>query len=130
MQYRYYKPEDYSMLTQWWESWSWGAFPEAALPATGIIISNEGVDVAAAFLYKTDSCVCWAENYISSKEAPRNLRRGAIEFLIKRMMVEAKEQGFAIMMSSVQHSGLIKKLIEAGCEEEYETGMSNLMKVL
>lgn len=130
MKHRYYTEEDYSTLVSWWEAWGWPAMPAPTLPKTGIIISNGGIDVCAGFLYKTDSCVCWAENFISCKEAAKEIRKGSIEFLVDAMAKEAKEQGFTIMMSSVQHKGLIKKLIASGYNEEYETGMSNLMRVL
>ena len=130
MEYRFYKSEDHPMVAHWWESWGWDVFPEIALPETGVIMTNGGVDVAVGFLYKTDSCVCWAENFVASKTAPRELRKGAIDALIKQMAIVAKEQGFLMMMSSVQHPGLIKKLIAAGYNEKYETNMSNLMKVL
>jgi len=130
MEYRYYTPTDYLMLKTWWESWGWDAIPEVALPKTGIIVSNNGEDVTAGFIYKTDSCVCWAENYISSKTASKEARQGAVEFLIDKMMVEAKEQGFIVMMSSVQHKGLVSKLVNAGCDPNIETNMTNLTKVL
>jgi len=130
MEYRYYKSEDHPMLAQWWESWGWVVLPEVVLSKTGIIISNGGVDVTAGFLYKTDSAVCWAENYISNKTAPKELRKGSVEFLIERLMIEAKEQGFMVIMSSVQHKGLIQKLVDAGCDAQYESNMSNLVKVL
>ena len=130
MKHRYYTQNDYLMLTKWWESWDWMALPEVTLPATGIIITNQGVDICAAFLYKTDSAVCWAENFIIDKQAPRDLRRGAVECLIKQITIEAKEQGFAVMMSSIQHEGLIKKLIASGYSPEYEKNMCNLVRVL
>jgi hypothetical protein len=130
MEHRYYTKEDYPQLVTWWQDWGWAAFPEMALPKTGIIVSKDGVDLAASFLYTTDSCVCWAENFISNKKAPRHLRKGAVDFLIEKTIEEAKNQGFLIMMSSVQHEGLIKKLLNAGYDKNIETGMTNLTRVL
>ena len=130
MKYRYYTEDDYSTLAQWWEAWGWPVVPKAALPKTAIIISKEGVDLCACFLYKSDSCICWAEYFISNKSAPKDLRKGSIEFLLERIAIEAREQGFTIMISSVKHRGLIKKLIASGYNPEYEKGMSNLMRVL
>lgn len=130
MEHRYYTKEDYPMLCKWWKDWDWCAFPEVALPKTGIIVSKDGVDLAASFLYATDSCVCWAENFISNKEAPRELRKGSIEFLIEKTIEEGRNQGFLLMMSSVQHEGLIKKLIAAGYNEQVEANMTNLVRAL
>lgn len=130
MEYRYYKSEDHPMIAKWWEAWGWAVLPPVALPATGIIVSNRGEDVAAVFLYKTDSCVCWAEHFVVNKAASREARKGGVDFLIKAVMDEAKMQGFMMMMSSMQHTGLISKMIEAGCDENSETNMTNLVKVL
>ena len=130
MEYRYYQATDHLMIAKWWESWGWDVLPEMALPTTGIIVTNEGEDIAAVFLYKTDSCVCWAEHFVVNKGASREARKGGIDFLIKTVMEEAKSQGFAIMMASMQHDGLIAKMIDAGCDENTETNMTNLVKVL
>lgn len=104
--------------------------PEVALPKTGIIISRDGVDLAASFIYATDSCVCWAENFITNKKAPRELRKGSVDYLIEMTIEEGKRQGFLVMMSSVHHEGLIKKLLKAGYDENVESGMTNLTRVL
>lgn len=130
MEYRYYTKEDYPMVSKWWEQWGWTPFPEVAIPKTGIIVSNGGVDIAVSFLYGTDSCVCWAENFVVNKKAPKALRKGAVDFLIEKTVEEGKNQGYLIMMSSVQHKGLIKKLIAAGYSEEVEVNMTNLMRAL
>lgn len=130
MEYRFYQAVDHPMIAKWWESWGWDVLPEIALPTTGIIVTNEGEDIAAVFLYKTDSCVCWAEHFVANKTASRDARKGGVEFLIRTVMEVAKEQGFMMMMASMQHKGLIGKMMEAGCDENSETNMTNLVKVL
>lgn len=130
LKHRYFLPTDYPMFSSWWESWGWDPFPELLLPPTGIIVSNQGVDICGGFLYKTDSLVCWAENYISNKEAPRELRAGSIEYLINCLAEEGRRHGFKIMMSSVSHKGLVTKLIASGFDPKYEDKMCNLMRVL
>ena len=129
MEHRLYKPEDYKTLYKWWKDWNWEAMPEVALPETGIIISKDGVDLAASFIYKTDSAVCWAENFISNKEAPKELRKGCVEFLIEKTIQEARSMGFSIMMSSISHKGLVDKLVRAGYQVS-DTKMTNLVRVL
>ncbi len=131
MESRYFNYDtDYNMLVKWWESWGWPAIPKQLLSMTGIIVLNNNVGVCAGWLYRTDSAVCWAENYIINKDAPKELRKGSIEFLIEKLIKEAKESGFSMMMSSVRHPGLIKKLLDAGCQEQYDTNMSNLARIL
>ena len=106
MDYRLYKPEDYPTIYKWWLDWGWEPFPEIAIPENGIVVYEGDVELAASFIYKTDSCVCWAENFIANKRAPRELRKGAVEFLIESTLDHAKEMGFSIVMSSVNHKGI------------------------
>ena len=120
---------DYNEVCQWWEAWGWPILPPAFLPKTGIIISNQGVNLCAAWLYRTDSAACWAENYIANKAAPRDLRQGSMEFLIEELVNEGKKEGFLLMLSSIKHKGLIKKLKANGFAED-DKEMSNLTKVL
>jgi len=129
MESRLYTTEDYKTVYKWWKDWNWDAMPEVALPETGIVVSKDGVDLAASFIYKTDSIVCWAENFISNKKAPRELRKGSVEFLIEKTVEQARDMGFNIMMSSISHKGLIDKLTNAGYQVS-DTKMTNLVRVL
>lgn len=131
MESRYFDlDDDYATVSKWFESWGWPPMPKQFLSTTGIIVSNGGVDICAAWLYKTDSAACWAEHYISNREAPKELRGGAVQFLIEKLIEEGKNKGFQLMMSSVKQKGLIKKLLDAGCHKEYDTGMCNLARSL
>lgn len=129
MQTRDYETKDHAMLEMWWSAWGWPAIPEVALSTTGIIVHNKGVDVACCFIYKTDSCVCWIEHYLVNKEAPKAARGGAIDFLIDESLKRAKDMGFVISMSSVNHKGLINKLVKSGYSNE-ENNMSNMVRFL
>ena len=123
--------EDYNDLCEWWIQWDWPAVPVDSLPNTGLIVENEGVKICAAFIYRTDSDICSPEWYISNKEAPRELRKGAIEFLIEAVAKEAKAQGFKKMFMSVEPNGpLLDKLLGNGFDKRVETKMVNMVKVL
>lgn len=129
MEYRLYKPEDYKTIYGWWKDWGWEPFPEVAMPENGVIVFEGDVDLAASFIYKTDSCVCWIENFISNKKAPRDLRGGAVEFLIQSSYEHAKDMGFGMAMSSISHKGLIDKMVGEGAVVS-DTKMTNLVRVL
>ena len=129
MEIRNYESSDYSMLCKWWEHWGWSPLGEATLSKTGLIVTNQGIDVASCFIYKTDSCVCWIEHYLINKQASKHARRGAIEFLIDASVEKAKQMGFAVSMSSVNHKGLIEKLIQSGYSHG-DSNMSNLVRGL
>lgn len=107
---KYTNDEHYKMLCNWWVSWKWDALPSEALPQNGLLLYSDcGVPVCAGFVYQTDSCIAWIEHIISNKQAPKDLRRGAIEFLITELSLLAKELGFIIALTSSKHNGLISK---------------------
>lgn len=111
---RQYTEEDYKMLCEWWGAWGWQAIPEMFLPATGIVIGDDKGDICAVFLYKTDSAIIWAENYISSKEARGKRRKDAMQMLISEAKKQAREMGYKVVMSAVKHDGLASKLKNNG----------------
>lgn len=126
---RLYKPEDYKMLTQWWEAWNYPPVPEVFLSETGIIITYNDEPVCAGFVYTTDSKVSWGEHYILNKKAPRVARKECITVLISEMCKTAKDMGFLVMMSSVSNESLINKLTASGFGVG-DKNMVNLVKAL
>lgn len=107
----YSEHDHYAMLASWWDSWvDWVAIPPVMIPENGLIIYSDcGVPLCAGFLYKTDSCVAWIEHIISSKNAPKELRGGSVEFLINSLSDCAKDLGFLICLTSSNKNGLITK---------------------
>ena len=60
--------EDVETLSKWWVDWGFETPPIDFLPETGIIVSSDGIDVCAAFMYATNSKVAWISWIISDKE--------------------------------------------------------------
>lgn len=107
----YNENDHYAMLALWWDSWAdWVAIPPMMLPENGLIIYSDcNVPLCAGFVYKTDSCIAWVEHIISSKDAPKELRGGSVEFLINELSLLAKGLGFLICLTSSNKNGLIAK---------------------
>lgn len=126
------KVKDYGVISKWCESWGWPAFPLEYLPTEGIVISDGDVDICAGWLYKTDSMVCWAENYISNKEATKEQRDKGLRYLIDELTEIARAFDYKLMMSTIHSSnkGMINKLLDSGFEGQYETNMCNLTRIL
>lgn len=129
MKKRYVTAEDYQELSRWWKDWGWHPVPQNCLAPTGLMIENDGVPVCAVWLYRTDSPVCWAEYYVSSKDAAPEVRRMALDFLIGCIVDEATEMGFKFVMSSVKHNSLCRKLENNGFLQS-DQGMTHYIKVL
>lgn len=90
---RYIEEHDYEMLCQWWIDHD-EVPPIACLyPETGFIVEN----VAAAFLYKTDSCMALIEMIIYNPRSPKEIRQKALDDVIEAVILEAKGQDFEVL---------------------------------
>lgn len=129
MESRYFESEDYPMICQWWDDWNFQKMPEQALSKRGFIVSQGGEDICAAWLYSSDSVICWVEFYVANKKASRKNKKGAFAFLIEAIAKDARKLGFSIMFSSVKNISLMNRLEKSGFQVADE-GMTNLIKVL
>lgn len=129
MKWRFFSEEDYSMVCTWWEDWRWPLIPLQSLPKTGVIVSNGEKDICAAWIYKTDSNLCWIDWFISDRHASRQERKGTIELLIQICKGVAKDMGFDVAFCSVRNQSLIKKIESAGFIGK-EEAMTNFIGVL
>lgn len=127
LQVRCYRPEDYEIVAEWWRQWNWPVIPQDTLPAIGIVVERDG-PICAAWIYQTDSDLCWAEWFISDKTYKENDRSAALDLLIKSLVEKAKSLGFRNMFSSVRNPALIARLKKHGYGHEEQ--MTNLTRPL
>jgi hypothetical protein len=118
MNIRFLTEQDYdSSLLKWWKDWSWTAPPKDMLPengAGGLMVSSNGIDVCAGFLYLTNSKTAWVEYIVSNKEYRENERRECIEVLIQSLSDIARDKGFVYIYTSVKNYHLIRKYENCG----------------
>ena len=98
-------------MHEWWTDWGWDVIPKVFLPKENVCVEYNGVPVAAAFIYHTQTPICWIENYISDKNF-KDDRKLVVDSLIKECLRQAKEQGFHVAMSAITHKNLAKALVE------------------
>jgi len=110
---RPYTTEDYKTVSSWWKQWDWDGIPEAFLPENGLVVTAD-VPVCAAFIYRTDTPIYWVENYISDKSAEKPIRSEALDLLVSACIKKAKEMGALVVMSSIKHTGLGRRLEKNG----------------
>jgi len=116
--------EDYPELCIWWKWWRFAAPPIELLPDNGcggIMISKDGVDVCAGFLYYTNSALCWIEFIISNPKYKEKDRGKAIQYLINELSGMAKAQGFKGIFTSVKNQSLLTHYEQCG----YKKGVNN-----
>jgi len=110
MEARYLTVEDYSKLVEWWEKWKWTPLAQSSLPDNGeggVMISNEGVDICAGFLYLTNSDFGWIEFIVSNPdEKNKEIRKEALTLLIDTLSKLAKDRGCRLILTSVNNKSL------------------------
>lgn len=98
---RLYTEKDYPIVKKWFESWGWPAIPESSLPSIGAIN-----DIAAAWLYQTDSDIALVEWFVtdrSAKDGREEAKQEIIDFLTKT----AERLGFNTALTFVRNPNLI-----------------------
>ena len=116
-----------AVLCKWWKDWRWTPPTFDMLPGVGIIVSIDGEDICAGFLYKTDSKMAWIEYVISNFEyKDRENRKKAIEFLINVLSEFANDNGFKYLYTSLKSKSLIERYANCG----FITGDSNCQEMI
>jgi hypothetical protein len=132
MEFRVVKYSDYEQLKNWWDSWGFPAPAISALPkydnesTTGLIVSNNGIDICAGFLYETNSAICWLEFIVANPKSKKEERSEALKLLIDEFTEEAKKLGFGVIFASIKNESLLNKYIQAG----YTLGTTNTNEII
>lgn len=105
---REFETKDYQTLCKWWKDWEKPIIPFESLPKNGLIIS----DVAALFLYKTDSNIALVENLITNKFYIGKDRDFLVNLLCEEIFTKARSLGFQHIFSSSENQFVVKRLIK------------------
>lgn len=116
---------DHITVCRWWKAHNFTALTLATLPTTGFIIDG----VCAGFLYSTDSDFCLLEWVISNPEISKEERAKGLDLLIDTLLETAKEKGFRLVFSTLEHPKLIQRYEDHGFQIT-DKNMTNLIKVL
>lgn len=92
---RRYEPKDFEQIRSWGKQYG-AEYSADQFPEVGFIVD----DVAAYFLYQTDSMCCWLENMVAKKDVDNHVREQALELIIDAILKEAKERGFKVAHAS------------------------------
>jgi hypothetical protein len=118
MDVRVITEHDYdNILKPWWKAWKWEAPSKDMLPDNGtggVIVSKNGVDICAGYMYYTNSSMAWLEYIVSNMEYKEKDRKEAIEFLINVLSAIAQDKGFKYIYASLKNVHLIKKYENCG----------------
>lgn len=108
---------DYEKLVSWWKANRFPAPAQEMLPQNGtggIMVTKNGVDICAGFLYTTNSKIAWLEFIVANFEYRDNDRKEAIKLTISSLCQIAKDIGFKAVFTSVKHPSLINHFKDVG----------------
>lgn len=111
---RRFELADYLIICEWWKDWNQPIPSLEILPQNGLIIPN----VAALFLYKTDSTLCLVENLVTNKNYREKDRHDLINKLFDEVFLLAKEIGFKHVVSFSENRFVIQRLTK---NHQYKT---------
>lgn len=107
--------EHYEQICSWWRAHNWPVLPVEALPAIGRVVSHNGVNVCAGFLYRTDSAICLLEWIVSNPDfKDKPTRSDAIDFLIQNLLGAAQKLRPSIVFSYAKNDRLLKRYQDLG----------------
>jgi hypothetical protein len=118
-----------NILKKWWKDWRWDAPAKDFLPFNleGVMVSKDGVDICACFLYMTNSKICWLEFIVSNFEVKdKVLRKNALSYMIEVAKAMAVLSGKTYIYSSMKNPSLINSMKEFGFLEG-STGCTELI---
>ncbi len=93
------------------------------------MVSSNGEDVCAGFVYATNSKVAWIEFIVSNFHYREKDRKEAIEFLIYSLLEICKQNGFIYAFSTLKSPSLIKMYENCGFQKG-STNTTEMVKIL
>jgi hypothetical protein len=111
---RNYEPSDFETVKGWAQAGYDTEYTAEQFPKTGFIVP----DIAALFLYSTDSTVCFLENMISNREADKEEKSKALDLLISKAFSAAKEKGFSVAYATTGNLSVIVRAMKHGAHME------------
>jgi hypothetical protein len=107
---------DYDVVCEIMNMWGMPALDRKLLPEYGAIITSPGgIDVCSGWLYKTDSKIALIEWVVLNKNAKKQDRIGAVDFLYSVLAKQAKKLDYEIV-TCILHSKQLERRLE---KQEY-----------
>lgn len=122
MNIRLVNDSDYDMLCGWWDDWGWTPPQKDFLPTIGVVVE----EVAAGFLYVTNSKVCWVDWIISDKNYRGEDRDDIINVVLASLEEISKDYDAKFLYALIKHKKLMEKYEAMG----YVKGDSDAVEMI
>lgn len=107
----------FPMIFRWWKAHRKGRLDIESLGSRGLIVSNYGMDLASAWLFRTDSRVANIGWTVTNPDAPMRLKHQAVSALIEELKRIAKTEGFTRVISFSSSRGLTRSFVRSGMRQ-------------
>lgn len=121
--------EDYPKLEAWWKARKFPPANPKFMPPTGVMVSMNGRDVVAGFLFKSDANAAIIGNIVSNPDAPGKDRSWCLDQLVTSLVGLAKSEGFGMVCCSTNLPRLQERFKSHGFTLTDE-GVANFGRVL
>ena len=104
--------KDYEFINKWWEDSGYGIVDKKYLPDNGLgglIVEKNGVPLAAAYTYTTNSRVCYMDNLVSNFNYKGRDRLEIGNVLIKECVRIAEATGCEAVVTTTGNKGLLRR---------------------
>jgi hypothetical protein len=115
--HRRLETRDYPVLLGWWKWFRFPAPKQTMLPDNGkggIMVSKDGINICAGFIYQTNSNFCLIEYIVSNPSYKDKDRKEAVKHLIELLEKTGKSLGFQLVFSSVKNENLTNTFKDVG----------------
>jgi hypothetical protein len=123
---RFIAEDHMEMVNSWCDKWKMSHFPDGWLPTVGYIVP----DVAAAWIYISDSNVAWMENVISNPDSDAAARDKSIDDIVRLLESAAKQCGTKWMLGLSDNKDVLARATDVHgfrvCPRTYNQIIKNL----
>jgi hypothetical protein len=98
------------MINAWCDAHGLNRFPYGWLPSAGFIVDQ----MAAMWIYTTDSDVSFLENVISNADADPAQRNVALDLIVDRCILYAREHGASYLVGASRFTAILARAAKHG----------------
>lgn len=122
--------KDYNTIIEWGQKQGWPMMPPSYYGIKGYITEQDGIPVAAAFVYRDHGCpICILEWVIGNPDIEWEVRRDGINKVIDSCFEWAKNDGAEVVLTMTKNKRLIEKYKEKEFVET-DSEMTHLIRRL
>lgn len=127
---REYTPEDYPLVSGWWEAHGKAPTPPNLLSPIGVVVLRDEVPEAAMWLYLALGCgLCWLEYPLTAPGTTLKAARESLKAALAHMVKVAEAHNYVLMLGQAEPA-LAREMKRSGflCMSTNMSGLAYIVK--